>query len=167
MKRHARLGGPRGRRRDAHRLHRLVREVHAAIENAWMLGEGPIRREMCRAALSDGREPHEPHRRGSSHHLLTRAESLRAALRDGAQRSTGRAARCCCASDRRGGPQTSGGQTRGIISRLLRRYTRNSWRSMVMTLWRGWSSLIRTRHRSARSGWRSAYRSASVASCGR
>jgi hypothetical protein len=37
---------------------------------------------------------------------------------------------------------SSGGHTSGMMSRLLRRYTRKSARSTVMTLWRGKSSLI-------------------------
>ncbi len=51
----------------------------------------------------------------------------------------------------------------GIISRLLRRYTEKSARSMVMRLCFGCSSLNRTRQRSAKSGFRSAYRFASAA----
>jgi hypothetical protein len=59
-----------------------------------------------------------------------------------------------------------GGMTTGMLSRRLRRYTRKS-PSTVITGSFGFSSLMRIRHKSARSGWRSAYRRASSASFAR
>jgi hypothetical protein len=58
-----------------------------------------------------------------------------------------------------------GGPISGIVSRLFRLYIRKSDWSMVTTLWRGCSSLILIKHRSAKSGSRSAKRFARASSC--